>query len=475
MSLFNAGRIESRDINGIHNPFENPSVPLTSLGLDNVFGAMNRNDSGESITVDSGLTIATFWRCIGLMSTVVAGCPIRAYKTEGKKEIFPDILSVGNGDMRYTQFELWELVVAHLMLWGNAYVLKWRDPLSGPPGFRPIADLRPIDPSRVNPKVDDQGNKIFEIIRIDKEGNLQTNKPPITLTTFEIMHIPGFGYNGITGLSPIEKFARTLGTSIASDRLAARFFSKGTLLSGIINVRAPLADQTQADAIRNRWIARSGGVANAAEVAVLDAETSFQPLTIAPEALQFLESRRWETTEIARMFGIPPHLVGDVEKTTSWGTGIEQQNIAFASYTVSGYTNRIEQRMSREVIPMSTQFCEFDLNRLMRGSMQERFNAYATAITAGWMTRNEARLLENDVALPGLDEPLMPPNTQTVKQANDAAAKALKAPTAPSLGQGFGSGPSPNGSNGSNANPGPTAGSSVGANETNTGKSSTKH
>lgn len=466
MSLFNAGRVESRDSNGIHNPFENPSVPLTSVGLDNVFGQVNRNDSGESVTVDTSLTIPVLWRCVGLMSTIVAGCPIRAYKRKGKEEIYPDIISPSNGDMRYTQFELWELVVAHLMLYGNAYVLKYRDPMGGPPGYRPITDLRPISPDRVAVKVDDNGNKIFEVERVDKDGNIQADKPKIILTTFEVMHIPGLGYNGLTGLSPIGLFARTFGTTIASDKLAAKFFSKGTLLSGIINVRAPLADQTQADSIRQRWISRSGGLAGAAEVAVLDAETSFQPLTIPPDALQFLESRRWETTEIARMFGIPPHLVGDVEKTTSWGTGIEQQNIAFASYTVAGYTNRIEQRLSREVIPMTTQFCEFDLNRLMRGSMSERFQAYALAIQSGWMTRNKARDLENEQPIAGLDDPLMPLNMQTVKQANQAAEKALKAPvTAPAAAP-----MSP----GSNSDAGPNAGTNS-PDGSDTGNSSTKH
>lgn len=395
----------------IPNPFENPSVPLSNLGLDSFTGLLQRSDSGEPVTIDTSLTIPTMWRCVGLLSTIIAGCPLRAYKVEGKKEIFPDLLSPGNGNMRYTQFELWELVVSHIMLWGNAYILKWRDPDIGIDGYRPIADLRPIDPSRVEVKIDKQTHeKIFEVTRVDENGNPIPDMHPIILTTYEVMHIPGLGYNGVIGLSPVQNSIRTLGTAMAADKLAARFYSKGTLLSGIINVKAPLADQTQADGIRERWLSRSGGVAHGAEVAVLDAETSFQPLTIPPDSLQFLESRRWQTTEIARMFGIPPHLVGDVEKTTSWGTGIEQQNIAFGSYTVSSYTNRIGQRVSREVIPMSTQFCEFDLNKIMRGSMAERFSAYAVAITAGWMTRNEARLMENKEPMKGLDVPLMPMN-----------------------------------------------------------------
>jgi hypothetical protein len=167
--------------------------------------------------------------------------------------------------------------------------------------------------------------------------------------------------------------------------------------------------------------------------------------------------------------------VEDVEKSTSWGTGIEQQNIAFVSYTVAGYTGRIEQRMSREVIPMSTQFCEFDVNKLMRGAMTERFQAYALGINAGWMTRNQARKAENQEPLPGLDDPLMPLNMQTVKQAAAFAAKSLKAPASPPPGQGgFGSNPDSNAPSGGNTEPGSNAGDST-ANASNTGNSSTQN
>jgi HK97 family phage portal protein len=194
---------------------------------------------------------------------------------------------------------------------------------------------------------------------------------------------------------------------MAGDKLAAKFYAKGSILSGIIKIKAPLANQQQADTIRSKWITRMGGTDHAAEVGVLDAATDFQPLTIPPDALQFLESRRWQTNEIARMYGIPPHLVGDVERSTSWGQGIEAQNTGFVAYTVAGWTNRIEQRISREVIGVRKQYSEFDLDRLLRGSQSERFAAYTQGISAGWMTRNEARIKENMTPLEGLDEPIL--------------------------------------------------------------------
>lgn len=440
MSLFNFERRDSLS-NGIHNAFESPTVPLSSLALDSIFGADSGNDTGENVTADKALALPTFWRCVGLLSTVIAGCPIKTYKNPGKQLVTPRILDPNNPNMTYTQFELWELIVVHVATWGNAYVRKLRGPGPIGPDSGPIIDLCPIDPSRVGVKLDDEGNKIFLVKQVDPNtGLINNNAEPVVYTTFEIMHIAGFGYNGITGLSPVEMAKRTLGTAIAGDRLAARFYLKGSMLSGVINVKAPLARQSQADAIRQKWLQKHGGVNHAAEVAVLDAETTFQPLTIPPDQLQFLESRRWETTEIARWFGIPPHLVGDVEKSTSWGTGIEQQNVGFIDYTVSGWTNRMGQRAGRELVAARNQYCEFDLDRLMRGSMTERFTAYATAIQWGWLTRNEARLKENMQPIDGLDEPLTPLNMEAGSAATEAMDPDVK-PLAPSKAPGKGTEP----------------------------------
>lgn len=416
MSMFNArrGGTQTRALGsaGIVNPFESPSVPLSSIGLESVFDLMTTNqDTGEVVTPDNAMVLPTVYRCIGLLATVIAGCPIRTYRNPGKVELFPPILDVSNKTMTYTQYELWELVVVHLALWGNAYVQKIRNSADA------IVDLIPLYPGAVTPRRVTQreaaqtgipaGTKLFEVRRPTEDGTQYTNQAPLILTDFEVMHIPGMGFDGLMGLSPIQYAARTLGTAMAGDKLAARFYAKGSILSGIIKVKAPLADQAQADAIRAKWLQKMAGTGHAAEVGVLDAATDFQQLTIPPDSLQFLESRRWQTNEIARMYGIPPHLVGDVERSTSWGAGIESQNVGFVSYTVSGWTNRMEQRVSREVIGINKQYSEFDLDRLMRGSMSERFTAYVQAISAGWMTRNEARVKENMVRLDGLDEPVL--------------------------------------------------------------------
>lgn len=406
MSLF---RQERRNVAGspTYNPFENPSVPLQSVAFDSVYGLMQRggNDSGEKVTVDRALAIPTVWRCIGLLSTVIAGCPLFTYnKKKEPQTVF--CLDPNNTRLTYTSYELWELVVAHLCLWGNAFVRKIRNDADM------IIDLIPITPAvvkvkRIKPDGKHTDGKEFEIHHYSASGSLESVEKT---GNWDIMHVPGQGYDGLCGISPLMIAAQTYGTALAADKLAAKFFSRGTSLTGIINVKAPLTDQTQAEEIKRRWREVNAGVANAADVAVLDAETSFQQLTIPPDQLQFLESREWQSSEIARMYGIPPHLIGDTNKTTSWGSGIEQQNIGFVAYTVGGWTSRIEQRISREIVNTRGQYAVFDLTELMKGSTTERFSAYALGIQWGWLTRNEARANEEMQPLKGLDEPLIPMN-----------------------------------------------------------------
>jgi HK97 family phage portal protein len=388
-----------------YNPFENPSLPLAAVGLDNVFGQIN-NDAGQNVTVDTANCVPTVYRCMALLSTVIAGCPIKVYRGAEKEEVPNPLLAIYNPDMTYTQFELWELVVAHLCGHGNAFVFKKRD------GFGRIIDLKPIYPGVVEVKLDrDSQHKMFLVKRLRPDGTIDPSKLPLVYTDYEVMHIAGFGTDGLVGLSPVQLASQTIGTALAADKLAAKFYSSGSQLGGIIKVKAPLRNQAQAEGIKARWMQKNAGVAHAGDVAILDAETDFQSVTIPPDQLQFLESRRWQTNEIARLYGVPPHLVGDVEKSTSWGTGIEVQNVGLVTYTASSYTKRIEQRVTREVVATRGQCAEFDLNDLMRGSTLERYQALAVAVGGPWMSRNEARVTENRVPLttdPDYDE-LLPP------------------------------------------------------------------
>jgi HK97 family phage portal protein len=387
-----------------YNPFENPSTPLASVGFDNVWSTQN-NDSGELITTDRAMGIPTVFRCVNLMSTVVASCPLQVYRGHKKEDVthLHKLLSLYNPDMTYTQFELMELIVVYLCLWGNAFIYKKRD------SYGEIIDLKPLSPDLVEVKLDEDGNKIFEVTRVNADGTPNYNKPPEAFTDRTILHIPGIGYNGREGMSPIRAFGQTLGTAMAGDRLAARFYSRGTQLGGIVKIKVPLKDEAQAEGIKRRWQALHGGVVNAGDVAVLDAESDFQDITIPPDSLQFLESRRWQTTEIARWFGIPPHLIGDVEKSTSWGSGIEQQNLGLVTYSANGWFCRIEQRYTREIVGTRGHIAEFNVDRLMRGSTVERYTALSQAVGGPWLSVNEARISENRQPKGKKHDQILPP------------------------------------------------------------------
>lgn len=406
-----------------YNPFENPSTPLSSVGFDYVWGRKD-NDAGITVTTDTAIALPIVYRCISLLSTVIAGCPIDVYRKSDQELIQPFALfDSGNTAMTYTQFELWELVVAYLCGWGNAFVYKKRNPYDG------IIDLKPIYPDLVEVKPGPDGSKVFLVKRTNDDGSIDNISKPQVFTDWEIMHIPGLGYNGLTGMSPIKYAEQTIGTAIAADKLAAKFYSAGTQLGGIIKIKVPLRNQTQADRIKARWMQKNAGVAHAGDVAILDAESDWQDVTIPPDQLQFLESRRWQTTEIARLFGIPPHLVGDVEKSTSWGTGIEQQNIGFIAYTISGWINRIEQRLTREIVATRGQYARFNLEHLMRGDTAERYQAYAQALASGWISADEIRKKEQMKPLGGQWAKPFPPAglTSPVGQ-GPSPAKKFSAP-----------------------------------------------
>lgn len=400
MSLF---RSERRSFFGdpTYNPFERPSMPLASLALDGILGTGQNNDSGEPVDPVKGIALPTAYRCISIISTVLASLTLEEVQKNGDAERW----SILDQLTSYTAFECMELVGLRLAGWGNYFAKKVK-------ANGRLTDLIPYPAGDVE-VIRLKGVKTFRVRRRNEDGTLATSPAQPNTAVFDdipdgpdcpVFHIPGMGYDGLSGVSPIVLAAQTFGTSLAADRLAARFYSRGQQLGGIIKVKAPLASQSQADSIKLNWRTSHGGIRNAGDVAVLDAETDFEPITIAPEALQFLQSRQWQAWEIAKIFGIPAYMI---EPNTTWGSGIEAQNIGFVTYTMRGYTDRVEQRFTREFATRGKPL-EFDLDALMRGSTVERFQAYGQAIGWGWLSPNEARKKERMKPRPGGDEFLTP-------------------------------------------------------------------
>ena len=394
--------------------FENPSTPLTSTALLNMFGG-TPTAANISVSEETAMNFAAVFRSVSLLSGVVAALPLGVHRYSDKSEVVIPALTTPNSNGS-TPFEIWETVMTHLLLWGNAYVHKVRNPLGK------IVELRPIHPNRVRPEIlmptgagdPTPPTKGFFIRPASGTGG------EVLYTTHEIMHIPGLSYDGVQGLSPISCMRQTVAIGQAADRLAAKLFGNGALLSGVLSTDRVL-DQEQADIVKSRWREKMAGIEHGHDIAVLDAGTKFTPISMPPEDAQFLQTRRWQVIEIARWFGIPPHLVGDVESSTSWGTGIEQQNIAMITYTVKAWLTRIEQRITWEIVEPSTQYAEFNLAGLLRGDTKSRYEAYASGIQWGWLTRNEARRLENLEPIDGLDVPVQPLNMPSKSAGKETA------------------------------------------------------
>ena len=380
--------IFGRAIEKRSNPFENPSMPLTSVSLLNVFGG-TPTDSGVSVSEMSAFGVATFWRCAMTLAGLVAGFPLKVYEADDKAEIpAPALSHPASG----TAYEQWETVMLHLLAWGNAYMQKVRN------GLGKVVDLVPIHPARVRIDIV-AGHKVFVV----------TNPAgaPTPYTTAEIMHIPGPSVDGIKGLGVVAMARQSIGIGMAADAMAAKLFGNGSLISGMLTTDRVLKPD-EAQALKQRWKDTIAGSSHAHDVAVMGAGTKFQPLSMSPTDSQFLQSRQWQALEICRWFGMPPHLAMLVDKSTSWGTGIEQQNIGLLKFTVRPWTYRIEQRVTLEIVGPDSQYAEFETDDLLKADTPTRYAAYQSAIMTGWMTRNEARRRENLPPLEGLDEPLIP-------------------------------------------------------------------
>lgn len=379
-----------------------PVVTETS-GAMSLWEAIGLKTSGSLPTVnqETAMGVTSVYRAVSLIAGTIASLPLHAYKaTEDGRERqksgnAADLLAAPHPDL--TPYELIETVVTHLLLWGNAYLWVGRD------GLGVAKELWPLHPAGVKVGRLPSGRKIFEI-----DGEPYSDQA--------ILHIPLLSLDGVVGLSPIAAAKAGIGMTLAAEDFGGKFFASGTLSAGILTSEQRLNEE-QATTLQKRWKAKHGGLAGAAEVIVLDSGSKYQQLSIPPADAQFLESRKFQVQEIARLFGIPPHLLADVEGSTSWGTGIEQQSLGFVRFTLRPILTRIEQRLSRVTAPGPV-YVRFAVEALLRGDSAGRAAFYKGLFDVGAISPNEIRALEEMAAFEGGDEHYIPLNYGAV---NDAA------------------------------------------------------
>jgi HK97 family phage portal protein len=390
----------TRDIGGGTGNPENPANPLTGSVLSSWFGSAGKTHAGVHVTEKRAMGLTPIYRAVSLLAGTQAGLPLHTYTptTDGGRERTLHKLLL-DPHPELTAFELWEFACVSKHLWGNAYLQKLRN------GLGQVAELWPIEPwrvrvGRVKPSSLNPSGKVFEVT--DDDGRTHAWTPR------EVLHIPGMGYDGITGCSPIRVAKQALGIGLAAEEYGARFFGNGSLMAGVLQTEQQLKPE-QADALHKRWLAKVAGLGKAHDIVVLGNGTKFVPIGVPPKDAAFLESRSFTVGDAARLFGLPPHLLGETQKSTSYGAGIESQGTQLVVFTLQADLSRFQQRVTKELCT-TPEFAEYSTQGLMRGDSKTRAAFYQSGITSGWLLRSEARRFENLPAVDGMEIPLTPQN-----------------------------------------------------------------
>ena len=381
MSLF--GLFEPRA-----QSLENPAVPLTDASLLEAFGGI-QSDAGVQVSEESALRTPTVWRAVSVIAGVSASLPLHVYRTGSRDRVTTPLLEDPHPEL--TPLELWRLATVHRVMWGNGYIQKLRNPAGQ------VKELWPVSPDRVTverlkPSDGNPTGKWF--FATDDWGVLHA------LTPREMLHLPGLGYDGLKGLSPIGLARQGIGLAQAAEKGAAKLFGRGNVLSGVLETEQKL-NADQANALKTRFQAKLAGVENFQEVAVLDAGASFKPVTMPLKDSQFLESREFQIPEIARMFGVPLFLLMETSKSTSWGTGLEQQAQGWITFDLAPtWLGPTEQRITKELLPTG-QYAHYAVQGLLRGDSSARATFYRAMRDTGVMSANDIRALEEMPPIPG--------------------------------------------------------------------------
>lgn len=381
--------------------------------------------TGKSVTAQTALQLSAVWSCVRLLSETVATLPLGIYERDadgGKKPQRDHPLYVLLHDQPHanlTSVEWLEVVIAHIALWGNHYSRVDRNSVGT------IVALEPLNPEYMNdPEPDDDGNLIF--VYNGEDGREE-------LTERDVFHVKGFGVSGRVGLSVIGFARNSMGIAMATDEAAGKTFANGMQTAGFVQADKVLNDEQRKKF--NTALKEFTGSSNAGKTMLLEGGFTYQPLSLKPEDAQMLLSRGFNIEEICRWFRVPPWMIGHTEKSTSWGTGLEQQNIAFLTYALRPYLTRIEQAVKRQLLSRSerrTLFAEFNLEGLLRADSAGRAALYSSYAQNGINTRNEIRARENLPPVEGGDVLTVQSNlidlAQLGQNTDDQQAKqALKA------------------------------------------------
>ena len=353
---------------------------------------MGSTTAGKTVTERSALQMTAVYSCVRILAEAVAGLPLHLYRytDDGGKEkaidhpLYRILHDEPNSEM--SSFVFRETLMTHLLLWGNCYAQIIRN------GKNEIVGLYPLTPNRVTVHRDENG-QLYYLYTRGADDVTNTKNMTVKLGPSEVLHIPGLGFDGLVGYSPIAMAKNAIGLAIATEEYGAKFFANGAAPSGVLEHPGTIKEPGK---VREAWQSQFGGSANSNKIAVLEEGMKYTPISISPEQAQFLETRKFQINEIARIFRVPPHMVGDLEKSSF--SNIEQQSLEFVKYTLDPWVVRWEQTLARTLFTVEEKkkyFFRFNVEGLLRGDYVSRMNGYATARQNDWMSANDIRELEN--------------------------------------------------------------------------------
>lgn len=352
-----------------------------------------RTTSGKPVNERTAMQTTAVYSCVRILAEAVAQLPLHvyAYKEDGGKEIKHDhplyYLLHDEPNPEMTSFVFRETLMSHLLIWGNAYAQIIRD------GAGRVLGLYPLLPDKMEVERDERGNLYYIYSRDTDENPNFKGSGQFVLKAEDVLHIPGLGFDGLIGYSPIAMAKNTVGMTLACEEYGASFFANGANPGGVLEHPGVLKDPSK---VRESWNSVYRGSNNAHKIAVLEEGMKYQQIGIPPEEAQFLETRKFQVNEIARLFRVPPHMVGDLEKSSF--SNIEQQSLEFVKYTLEPWVIRWEQALQRALLlpgEKGKYFIKFNLDGLLRGDYQSRMNGYSVGRQNGWLSANDIREMEN--------------------------------------------------------------------------------
>lgn len=402
-------------------------VPI-SLGDGAFWGAWSGTGStaGEEVSVHTALQLSAVWACVRLIAETIATLPLNLYLTmpDGTRAIAKDhplyaVLHT-QPNAENTAVEFWEVIVASMLLTGNGYARKL---MSGPV----VIGLELMLPHRTQVKRMPDGTLQYTYNGI--------NGPTYKLTEADVLHIRGFSIDGLMGMTPIRYAREVMGGAIAANKASASMFRNGMRPAGVLSTDQVLPKDRRTE-IRTDLTEQFGGAMAAGKTMVLEAGMKYNAITMNPEDVQLLETRSFNIEEICRWYGVPPFMVGHSEKSTSWGTGLEQQTMGFLTFSLRPWLTRIEQACRKSLLSPVERLkyhAEFSVEGLLRADSAGRAAFYSSMTQNGIMTRDECRVKENlqpmggNAAVLTVQSALLPIDKLGEKTPAATAQDALKA------------------------------------------------